>query len=107
MHVDIWALFIIGIVDESNEEKNNKKQEILSPFYSPVPGYWCKNPVTSELTDVINGSFKRLNPPDIKGSGYVLKTLEAALWAFYCSNTFEEGCLMAVNLGNDADTTGA
>jgi ADP-ribosylglycohydrolase len=27
--------------------------------------------------------------------------------AFYSSNTLEEGCLMAVNLGDDADTTGA
>jgi ADP-ribosylglycohydrolase len=29
------------------------------------------------------------------------------LWAFYHSQSFEEGCLLAVNLGNDADTTGA
>ena len=34
-------------------------------------------------------------------------SLEAALWAFYKSKSFEEGCLLAVNLGNDADTTGA
>lgn len=46
-----------------------------------------------------------LYPPDIKGSGYILKTLEAALWAFYCSSTFEEGCLMGVNVGNESDTT--
>jgi ADP-ribosylglycohydrolase len=68
---------------------------------------WNKSPLDSKLTDVINGSFKLLNPPDIKWSGYVLKTLEAALWAFYSSNTFEEGYLMAVNLRDDADTTGA
>ncbi|HET7389198.1 MAG TPA: ADP-ribosylglycohydrolase family protein [Nitrososphaeraceae archaeon] len=96
----------IGLVN-GNSTKKDKKEEILSPFYSPIPRYWDRNPVTFELIDVINGSFKRLSPPDIKGSGYVLKTLEAALWAFYCSNTFEEGCLMAVNLGNDSDTTGA
>ena len=58
-------------------------------------------------TDVISGSFKCLNPPEIKGSGYILKTFEAALWAFYNSNSFEEGCLKVVNLGEDADTTGA
>ena len=33
--------------------------------------------------------------------------LEAALWALDRSTTFEEGCLAAVNLGGDADTTGA
>ena len=106
---------IIGVVsgnnnsndNNDNDNSNKKKQEILSPFYSPISEYWDKYPLTSELTDVINGSFKMLNPPDIRGSGYVLKALEAALWAFYRSNTFEEGCLMAVNLGDDADTTGA
>ncbi|MCY4490374.1 MAG: ADP-ribosylglycohydrolase family protein, partial [Thaumarchaeota archaeon] len=30
-----------------------------------------------------------------------------ALWAFYNSSSFRDGCLMAVNLGDDADTTGA
>lgn len=33
--------------------------------------------------------------------------MEAALWAFHNSSTFEEGALKAVNLGNDADTTAA
>lgn len=47
------------------------------------------------------------DPPEIKGSGFVVASLEAALWAFYNSNSFEEGCLLAVNLGDDADTTGA
>ena len=40
-------------------------------------------------------------------SGYVVHTLEAALWAFDQSASFEEGALLAVNLGEDADTTGA
>jgi len=83
------------------------KDEILCPFYCPILGYWDRYPVSSELDEVINGSFKRLNPPDIRASGYVLKTIEAALWAFYNSDTFEEGCLKVVNLGEDADTSGA
>jgi len=49
----------------------------------------------------------RKDPPVIVGSGYVVKSLEAALWAFSRSSDFREGCLLAVNLGNDADTTGA
>jgi len=44
---------------------------------------------------------------DIHASGYVLHSLEAALWAFASSGTFREGALLAVNLGEDADTTGA
>ena len=53
------------------------------------------------------GSFKDRNPPDIKGTGYVVEALEAALWAFHNSDDFREGALLAVNLGDDADTTGA
>lgn len=59
------------------------------------------------LNKVIRGSYKEKRPPEIKGTGYVVESLEAALWAFYTSDTFEEGMLKAVNLGNDADTTGA
>ena len=37
----------------------------------------------------------------------LVRSLEAALWAFHRSSTFSEGALLAVNLGDDADTTGA
>ena len=37
----------------------------------------------------------------------MVRSLEAALWAFYRSDSFRDGALRAVNLGNDADTTGA
>lgn len=56
---------------------------------------------------VARGSFARKAPPEIQGSGYVVRSLEAALWAFARSASFEEGALLAVNLGDDADTTGA
>ena len=83
------------------------KDELLSARYSPVPGYWKENPLHPEVDEVASGSFKRKESPKIKGTGYVVQSLEAALWAFHNSDSFEEGCLMAVNLGDDADTTAA
>jgi ADP-ribosylglycohydrolase len=83
------------------------KEELLSEHYAPSPGYWEKNPLEPEIDEVANGSFKRKEPPEIKGSGYVVRSLEAALWAFHRSDSFEEGGLLAVNLGDDADTTAA
>jgi len=56
---------------------------------------------------VAEGSFRRKQPPAIVGSGYVVKSLEAALWAFHDAKDFREAVLRAVNLGDDADTTGA
>lgn len=44
---------------------------------------------------------------EIRGTGYVVRSLEAALWAFYHGDSFRDGCLLAVNLGDDADSTGA
>jgi ADP-ribosyl-[dinitrogen reductase] hydrolase len=83
------------------------KEDLLSDHYDPVSGYWAKHPLGEEVAEIAAGSFKHKNPPQILGSGYVVKSLEAALWAFHRSNSFREGALLAVNLGNDADTTGA
>jgi len=83
------------------------KETILSDHYCPVHGYWEERPLVPEIAVVARGSYKNRQPPEIRGSGYVVQSLEAALWAFYHSDTFAEGCLMAVNLGDDADTTGA
>jgi ADP-ribosyl-[dinitrogen reductase] hydrolase len=87
--------------------KGESKGNLLSDHYCPVPGYWTEHPLGEEIDEIADGSFKHKNPPQIIGSGYVVKSLEAALWAFARSQSFREGMLMAVNLGNDADTTGA
>lgn len=64
-------------------------------------------PLNPEIEEVAGGSFFFREPPDIIGSGYVVRSLEAALWALSNSDSFEDGALLAVNLGDDADTTGA
>lgn len=83
------------------------KQELLSPNYAPPGTNWPDEPLSPEIAEVAAGSFRTREPPQIKGSGYVVRSLEAALWALYRANSFEEGCLLAVNLGDDADTTAA
>ena len=42
---------------------------------------------------IASGSFKQLEPPDIRASGYVVHSLEAVLWAFYHTSDFKAGCL--------------
>jgi ADP-ribosylglycohydrolase len=83
------------------------KEELLSKRYAPVSDCWRYNLLTEEIDQIAAGSFKVLEPPAIKGTGYVVHSLEAALWAFYRTKSFKDGCFLAVNLGNDADTTGA
>jgi len=84
-----------------------EKDELLGGRYSPVPDYWEGRPLAPAIDEVAQGSFRHRQPPEIQGLGYVVRSLEAALWAFYQGNSFEEGSLLAVNLGDDADTTGA
>jgi ADP-ribosylglycohydrolase len=83
------------------------KEELLSERYSPVVSYWQQHPLGSDVDEVAAGSFKHREPPQIQGSGYVVSSLEAALWAFHKTDNLRDGALLAVNLGDDADTTGA
>ncbi|MEK7950867.1 ADP-ribosylglycohydrolase family protein [Luteolibacter soli] len=81
------------------------KDEVLAPSYHPSGKNW--EGMDQAIATIAAGSFKEKEPPMIRGTGYVVQSLEAALWAFHRSKSFEEGALLAVNLGEDADTTGA
>ncbi len=83
------------------------KEEILSAGYRPFDKIWDVGQLDDAVDRVAQGSFKERNPPDIAGTGYVVRSMEAALWAFYRSDNFRDGCLLAANLGDDADTTAA
>ena len=51
--------------------------------------------------------FGHLPVSEIKSGGYVVNTLEAAVWSLIRTNTFQDALLTAVNLGHDTDTVGA
>ncbi len=69
------------------------------------------------IADTIDDEDKRVSgalreateaePEEVQSSAYVLDTLRTALWAVLRSASFEEAVVLAVNLGNDADTVGA
>ena len=60
-----------------------------------------------KIIDISNGSYRQKSIEQIRGSGYVVESLEAALWCFYQTDSFEAAILQAANLGDDADTTAA
>ena len=80
---------------------------VLSPDWKPLQILNDIKPLHPLIQEVTKGSFRQKQPPAIEGSGWVVKSLEASLWAFHDANSFEEAVLRAVNLGDDADTTGA
>ena len=52
-------------------------------------------------------AFAGVPESGIKSSGYVVDSLEAAIWSLICTDSFKDCLLKAVNLGDDADTVGA
>ncbi len=67
------------------------------------PAQYCQPAVK----DLASGSFKYKQRDQIRGTGYCIASLEAALWCFWSTDSFEAAVLQAANLGDDADTTAA
>ena len=65
---------------------------------------WSGSPA---IESIARGDYRAKAEAAIRGSGYVVKSLEAALWCFDKTGSFDEAVLRAANLGDDADTTAA
>jgi ADP-ribosylglycohydrolase len=87
--------------------RGEDREAVLSPQWTPLATLTDNKPLHPLIHEVAQGSFRHKQPPTIQGSGWVVKSLEAAVWAFHDAGSFEDAVLKAVNLGDDADTTGA
>jgi len=72
---------------------------------APVTG-WA-SPLAPSIEALASGAWRGKPESEIRGSGYVVHSLEAALWCFAGTKSFREAILRAVNLGEDTDTTAA
>lgn len=86
--------------------------DILASVFDGLPKNELLASISCKLSDIrilgiAAGEFLEKSRDDIRGSGFCVDSLEASLWCFFKSNSFDEAVLMAVNLGNDADTTAA
>jgi ADP-ribosyl-[dinitrogen reductase] hydrolase len=59
------------------------------------------------IGEIADGSWRGKRRSEINSSGYVVHSLEAALWCVGRTSTFAEAVLLAANLGGDADTVAA
>jgi ADP-ribosyl-[dinitrogen reductase] hydrolase len=69
--------------------------------------FWQHGPLHPAVEAIARGSWRRKKPPEVRGTGYCIKALEAAVWAVAGARDFREAILRAANLGDDADTTAA
>lgn len=72
--------------------------DVLSASYGP----FCPR-----VQAIMDGSWRGKERGDIRSSGYVIDSLESAFWCLSETTTFRDAVLLAVNLGDDADTVGA
>ena len=79
-------------------EGADKKQLLACNYYQPT---------TRKITAIQQQNYQDKTIEQIRGSGYVVQSLEAALWCFAHTDNFADAVLMAANLGDDADTTAA
>jgi ADP-ribosyl-[dinitrogen reductase] hydrolase len=80
------------------------KDDILFGAHFPE-GFQPK--LSAKLAAIASGTYREKSESDIRGSGYVVDCLEAALWCFYGTDSYASAILKAVNLGQDTDTTAA
>jgi ADP-ribosyl-[dinitrogen reductase] hydrolase len=59
------------------------------------------------IAAIARGDYRVKSEEDVQGSGYVVHSLEAALWCFLNTDNYRDAILLAANLGDDADTTAA
>jgi ADP-ribosylglycohydrolase len=72
-----------------------------------APDFWIYGDLHADIEAVARGSWQGKEPPAIRGTGYCVDALEAAIWAVAGAKDFRDAILRAANLGDDADTTAA
>ena len=100
----IYIQFAVNLLrgQEPEEAYKGMADEAIK-YYSRLP-YRCELP---HFARILEANIQELPAESINSSGYVIDTLEAGLWCFFNSKSYEETVLKAVNLGDDTDTTGA
>ncbi|MBQ9933033.1 MAG: ADP-ribosylglycohydrolase family protein, partial [Ruminiclostridium sp.] len=97
----IFVSVLCALVDEPSKKQIDEGLKTAYDYYSARSEYADELKHFDRLFDK---NFGNLSRDDIKSSGYVVDTLEAALWCIKTTDDFSAAVLRAVNLGDDADT---
>ncbi|CAF1132603.1 unnamed protein product [Adineta steineri] len=100
-----YASLIVAALHGETKEKLLDKD-----FYLNHKQWFKEKDLHPDIMEISQGSFKKPGGYNdgIRGKGYIVNALEAALWAFWSDEgSFKKGACAAVNLGDDTDTTAA
>nr|WP_315033260.1 ADP-ribosylglycohydrolase family protein [uncultured Chryseobacterium sp.] len=101
----IYVIFAIQLIKEKSKSEAYAYIQKTSLEYAEKQ--WFSLSEVALFDRVLKNNISDYSEDEIRGSGYVLHSLEASLWCFLNSESYSEAVLKAVNLGEDTDTTGA
>jgi ADP-ribosylglycohydrolase len=82
------------------------KEAAYTTICNTIPSF-LQNSESDKFNRILSGNLPLLPVDEIHGSGYVLHTLEAAIWRLFNTNNYRDAVIQAVHLGDDTDTTAA
>jgi len=97
----VLALLLAGLIE------GMPREAVLDPSGPILKPLLNDGKIPASIARVVRGSYRENQPPEIRGTGHVVKTLEAALWAFHDAPDYSTAVIKVVNLGEDSDSTGA
>lgn len=110
-HAHEWSVVACYIyVEMLNKLRMGRKKkaaytELREDFARGVP--FISKATLGKFVRILENDISTLPEGEIRSSGFVIDTLEAAFWCFMTTDNYRDAVLKAVNLGDDTDTTGA
>jgi ADP-ribosylglycohydrolase len=101
----IYVIFVIQLLKGKNKAGAYTYTQEIALEYAGKQ--WFSLSEVELFQRILKNDISVYPKDEIRGSGYVLHSLEASLWCFLNSESYSEAVLKAVNLGEDTDTTGA
>lgn len=110
-HAHAWSVAACFIYVEylrkllAGLDKNAAYTELQADFRNGRP--YIDGGATAKFDRILRHDVSALPESSIRSGGFVIDTLEAALWCFLTTDAYRDAVLKAVNLGYDTDTTAA
>jgi ADP-ribosylglycohydrolase len=102
----IYIEFALAILQ--GMDKHAAYKEICSSTKDFLTRNNVLDPVEQKIFGhILEGKLSTMEEADIHSSGYVIHTLETAIWCLLTTKSYKEAVLKAVNLGSDTDTSAA
>jgi ADP-ribosyl-[dinitrogen reductase] hydrolase len=102
----LFALYVHHLIHSTLPTPAERKRAVLDPSFDLLAGANDRNVLAnSQIENIRQGKgWRGLTRDEIHTSGFVIHSLQAALWALDTFDTFEEGMMTLLKMGGDVDT---